>query len=88
MRTITFAVCLLAFVAVGSAAGPFDGKWTAQVVRPAPAGNQDLVITLTANEGKVSGSVAVKGGSEFPIEWGMVKGDLITFKGLVKLFTE
>ena len=80
MRAMICGVCVWLFVAVCSAAGPFDGKWTAHVVRPAPAGPQDLTITLNTNEGKVSGSMAIQGGAESPIEWGMVKGDLIAFK--------
>jgi hypothetical protein len=80
MRTIAYAVCLSLFAAVGSAAGPFDGKWTANVVRPAPAGPQDLTITLNTTEGKVTGSIAIQGGGQSPIEWGMVKGDVIVFK--------
>ena len=63
-----------------SAAGPFDGKWNAHVVRPAPAGPQDLIITLTSAEGKAAGSLAIQGGPESPIEWGMIKGDLIAFR--------
>jgi hypothetical protein len=73
-------VCLWLVVAVCSAAGPFDGNWTAHVMRPAPAGPQDLAITLKADEGKVTGSIAIQGGGESRIEWGMVKGDLIVFK--------
>ena len=63
------------------AASPFDGKWSAHVVRPAPAGPQDLTITLNTDEGgKVTGSLAIQGGGESPLDWGMIKGDLITFK--------
>ena len=80
MKMLMCGVCLALLVAVGSAAGPFDGTWTAHVVRPAPAGNQDLTITLRSAEGKVTGSLAIKGGAESPIEWGMIKGDLIAFK--------
>jgi hypothetical protein len=40
-----------------------------------------LTITLAADQGgKVTGSVAIKGGMESKIDWGFVKGDLITFK--------
>jgi len=49
-------------------------------MRPAPAGPQDLTITLNTDEGKVSGSIAIQGGGQSPIEWGIVKGDLIVFK--------
>ena len=80
MRVVICGVCLWLTVAVCSAAGPFDGKWTAHVMRPAPAGPQDLTIVLNTNEGKVTGSMAIQGGAESSIDWGMVKGDLITFK--------
>jgi hypothetical protein len=56
-------------------------RW--QLDRPcdeARAGPQDLAITLKADEGKVTGSIAIQGGGESRIEWGMVKGDLIVFK--------
>jgi hypothetical protein len=74
------SVALWLFVAVCAAAGPFDGTWSAHVMRPAPAGPQDLTITLSTNEGKVTGSIAIQGGGQSPIDWGIVKGDLIVFK--------
>jgi hypothetical protein len=77
---MVFGVCLWLVAAVCSAAGPFDGKWAAHVVRPAPAGPQDLTITLATTDGKVAGSIAIQGGGQSPIEWGMVKGDVIVFK--------
>ena len=80
MKIVTCGVCLWLFGAVCSAAGPFDGKWTAHVMRPAPAGPQDLTITLNTNEGKATGSIAIQGGGQSAIDWGMVKGDLIVFK--------
>lgn len=82
MRMTICGVCLWLVATVCSAAGPFDGKWNAHVVRPAPAGNQDLAITLnTTPEGKVTGSMTIIGGpADAPIEWGMVKGDLVAFK--------
>jgi hypothetical protein len=80
MKVMACSVCLWLFAAVCSAAGPFDGKWTAHVLRPAPAGPQDLTITLSTNEGTVAGSIAIQGGGQSPIVWGMVKGDVIVFK--------
>lgn len=80
MRMVICGVCFVLSVAVCSAAGPFDGKWTAHVMRPAPAGPQDLTITLSTDEGKVTGSIAIQGGGQSPIDWGIVKGDLIVFK--------
>ena len=72
-------VCFWLIVAVCWADGPFDGKWTAHVMRPT-AGPQDLTITLNNNGGKVTGSLAIAGSAASPIEWGMIKGDLIAFK--------
>jgi hypothetical protein len=60
---------------------PFDGKWTANVIRPAPYGNQSLTIMLNTSEGKVTGSMLIQDVPQpAPIEWGMVKGELVTFK--------
>lgn len=81
MKVWVCTACLWLVAAASFAAGPLDGKWNAHVVRPAPAGNQDLVITLnTTPEGKVNGSVTIVGGSDARIEWGMVTGDLVAFK--------
>jgi hypothetical protein len=74
MRVLIFVVGLWLSAIVCSAATPFEGKWTAQ------AGTEKLTITLATNEGKVTGTIALEGAGEAPIEWGMVKGDLITFK--------
>lgn len=49
---------------------PFRWQWTAQL------GEEKLTITLATNEGKVTAMIALEGGGETPIEWGMVKGDL------------
>jgi len=58
----------------------FDGKWSAEVKRPAPNPSQNLTIVLKTDAGKVSGSIAGAGPADLPIEWGFVKGDVITFK--------
>ncbi|MEQ1884428.1 MAG: hypothetical protein ABL967_05155 [Bryobacteraceae bacterium] len=58
----------------------FDGTWKAEVARPAPAPKQNLTITLNTDKGKVTGKMAIQGGGESAIEWGIVKGDLITFR--------
>jgi hypothetical protein len=80
MKTALCGLCLWLCAAVCSAAGPFDGTWTAHVLRPAPAGPQDLTITITTTDGKVAGSIAIQGGGQSPVDWGMVKGDVIVFK--------
>jgi hypothetical protein len=83
LKTLTrglLIVSMLGFASIAMADSTFDGKWTAEVVRPAPAGNQTLAITLNTKEGKVTGSMLIQGAGESPIEWGIIKGDLITFK--------
>ena len=83
LKTFSFALVMLAMFGLASAAradSAFDGKWNADVVRPAPAGNQTLAITLNTKEGRVAGSMLIQGAGESPIDWGIVKGDLITFK--------
>lgn len=72
--------CMFGFASLAAGQSAFDGKWTAEVVRPAPNPNQNLTITLKSDAGKVSGSIVGADPVESPIEWGYIKGDLITFK--------
>ena len=71
MRTAIFVFCVWACATLCSAASPFDGKWAGTFIRPAPAGNQDVTITLNTDQG---------GNGKVPIEWGYVKDDLITYR--------
>jgi hypothetical protein len=82
LKYLLLTLVILGFAAGTQADSAFDGKWTANVVRPAPAGNQMLTINLTtAADGKVTGSMMIQDvPAPAPIEWGFVKGDLITFK--------
>jgi hypothetical protein len=81
MKLLKGAVLVVSMLAsFAMADSTFDGKWTAEVIRPAPAAKQNLTITLNTKEGKVTGSMLIQGGGESPIEWGIIKGDLITFK--------
>jgi len=83
LKRLLLAVAILGVCASATKAqSSFDGKWTANVVRPAPAGNQMLTINLmTAADGKVTGSVNIQDVKDpAPIAWGFVKGDLIVFK--------
>jgi hypothetical protein len=73
-------ICMFGFASLAAGQSAFDGQWSAQVVRPAPAPTQNLTITLKSDAGKVSGSVVGADPGETPIEWGYIKGDLITFK--------
>ena len=52
------------------------------VHQAAPAGNQDVAITVNTDQGgKVTGSMTLQGvNGEVPIEWGYVKDDLITYR--------
>ena len=79
---VVFGACMWLCAAVCSAASPFDGKWAGPFVRPAPAGNQDVTITLKTDDGgTVTGSMTLQGVTgEVPIEWGFVKDDLITYR--------
>jgi hypothetical protein len=75
MRVVVLGMAVWLCAAVCSAASPFDGKWKAE------AGNEKLTFTIaTADNGKVSGSIATEGQGEAPIEWGFVKTDLIVFR--------
>lgn len=80
VKRLLLFLAIIGFASCIRADSSFDGKWTATVVRPAPAGNQALVINLDTKEGKVSGTVNIQGVGDVPVDWGMVKGDLITFK--------
>ena len=82
MRTAILGFCVWLCATVCSAASPFDGKWAGTFIRPAPAGNQDVAITVTTDQGgKVTGSMTLQGvNGEVPIEWGYVKDDLITYR--------
>ena len=80
LLNLLFLSTILMSASAAFAQSPFDGAWTADVVRPAPASAQHLTITLSTDKGKVTGKMAIQGGSESEIEWGIIKGDLITFK--------
>lgn len=79
-KTRLLFMLLLGYGALANADSAFDGTWTAEVIRPSPAPKQNLTISLMTTEGKVSGAIKIEGGGEYPIEWGITKGDLITFK--------
>jgi len=83
MRKLTLGLLILSmfgFTSRATADSSFDGKWAADIPRPAPAAAQILAMTLNTKEGRVTGSIVVQGAGEFPIEWGFIKGDLIVFR--------
>ena len=68
---VKFGVLLIGmfgFASLAAGQSTFDGKWTAQVVRPAPNPSQNLTITLKSDAGKVSGSVVGADPLDSPIE--------------------
>ena len=77
MRTVVLGACVWLCAAVCSAASPFDGKWAGPFLRPT-AGNQDVTITLTTDQGgKVTGTMTLQGVSgESKLSWGFVKVSL------------
>lgn len=80
LKVTQLLIALFAFASMAAAQTPFDGKWTGEVVRPAPNTNQNLTITLKSDNGKITGSIVGADPGETPIDWGFIKGDLITFK--------
>jgi len=82
MKATVFGIFIWLCAAACSAASPFDGKWSGTFLRPAPAGNQDVTITIATDQGgKVTGSMTLQGVTgDVPIEWGYVKDDLITYR--------
>ncbi len=80
MKLAVLLTCMFGFASLAAAQTPFDGKWTAEVVRPAPNPTQNLTITLKSDAGKISGSVVGADPNDSPIEWGFIKCDLIAFK--------
>ncbi len=81
MKVALCSLVVMLFAPLVCAARPLDGKWTAHVVRTPPNPNQDLTITLaTTSDGKVTGSMTIDGGPASPIDWGMVKGNVVVFK--------
>jgi len=80
LKVCALLILVIGFSSLAAGQSAFDGKWTGEVVRPAPNPNQNLTITLKSDNGKISGSIVGADPGETPIDWGFIKGDLITFK--------
>ena len=77
MKAVVCALALMLFSAVAWAATPFDGKW---IVHLTGATTDTLHLTFTSGDDqKIGGTLQINDGPELPIEWGMAKGDLLTF---------
>jgi hypothetical protein len=70
-------VCIDAIFRSGLGPTPFDGKW---IVHLTGATTDTLHLDLKSNDDqKIGGTLQINDGPELPIEWGMAKGDLLTF---------
>jgi hypothetical protein len=77
MKVVLCAFLLTLFSGVGSAATPFDGKW---IVHLTGATTDTLHLNFkSSDDQKIGGTLQINEGPELPIEWGMAKGDLLTF---------
>ena len=76
MKVVLCAFVVTLCSAVASAATPFDGKW---IVHLTGTTTDTLHLNVKSNEDKISGTLQINDGPELPIEWGMAKGDLLTF---------
>lgn len=77
MKALVCAFVLSISSAVLSAATPFDGKW---IVHLTGATTDTLHLDFkSSDDQKIGGTLRINDGPELPIEWGMAKGDLLTF---------
>jgi hypothetical protein len=77
MKAVVCVFVLTLVSAVAWAAAPFDGKW---IVHLTGATTDTLHLNLKSNDDqKIGGTLQINDGPELPIEWGMAKGDLLTF---------
>jgi hypothetical protein len=75
ISTVVLSVCVFSFLAF--AQGTIDGKWAGEV--QGGRGPQQVALTLKADGGKLTGSVAGRGG-EIPIEEGTFANNALKFK--------
>ena len=71
-------LCLAALPVVALAQGSVDGKWAGEV--PGGRGPQQVTLTLKADGGKLTGSMAGGRGGEIPIEEGTIANGMLKFK--------
>lgn len=82
MKAVIFGLALSLGGTACLAASPFDGAWTGAFMRPQPAGDQAITITVTTDDsGRVSGAMTLQGApGPVPIDWGYVTDSQIVFK--------
>jgi hypothetical protein len=78
MKAFACAFLLALCSALASAATPFDGKW---IVHLSGATTDTLHLNFkSSDDQKIGGTLQINDGPVLPIEWGMAKGDLLTFQ--------
>ncbi len=82
MKTVVLGLAFALGATAALAASPFDGKWAGTFMRPQPAGDQAVTITVaTDDSGRVTGAMTLAGATApAPIEWGYVTKDQIVYK--------
>ncbi len=71
-------ICIAALPFLAFAQGSVDGKWAGEV--PGGRGPQQVTLTLRADGGKLTGSIAGGRGGEIPIEEGTFANGMLKFK--------
>jgi len=78
IKALVFALCVVALPLAARAQGSVDGKWAGEV--PGGRGPQQVTLTLKADGGKLTGSMAGGRGGEIPIEEGTISNGMLKFK--------
>jgi hypothetical protein len=78
MKAWTLVLCLAALPLAVLAQGSVDGKWAGEA--PGGRGPQPVTLTLKADGGKLTGSMAGGRGGEIPIQEGTIDKGMVKFK--------
>jgi hypothetical protein len=78
LKTCMLFICIAALPFLALAQGSVDGKWAGEV--PWGRGPQQVTLTLKADGGKLTGSVAGGRGGEIPIADGTIANGMLKFK--------
>ena len=78
LKTCMLFICIAALPFLALAQGSVDGKWAGEV--PGGRGPQQVTLTLRADGGKLTGSIAGGRGGEVPIEEGTFANGMLKFK--------
>ncbi len=78
LKVCMLFICIAALPFLALAQGSVDGKWAGEV--PGGRGPQMVTLTLKADGGKLTGSMAGGRGGEVPIEEGTIANGMLKFK--------